>query len=744
MISRALLRLIWLSLFGCGRRSVGRAGSAGGGLLLEGLLFAGFLDEGFAREANFVALDGKHLDHDLIAEFQFVAHVADAVFGDFADVEQAIGAGKEFDESAEFGEANDFAEVRFAHFGAGSDVADHLQGGIAAGTAGGEDVHGAVFVDVDLDAGLLDDGFDFLAARTDEVADFIGRNAELEEARRVRGNRRARFAERGVHGVQNFEAGFFRLREGFAHHRNADAGDLDVHLESGDAGARAGDFEVHVAVMIFGARDVGEDGVFIVVADDEAHGDARAGRLERNTGVHHGKRAAANGGHGRGAVGFENVADEAHGVRKFGFGRKEAGQSAFGEGAVADFTTAGSAIRFYFADAERRKIVVEHEALESVLREEKIEALMVFLGAEGEGGEGLRFAAREQGGAVNARKQSGLAGDFADLVELAAVGTAARVQNFVAENFFLESVIGALGESDFLFVVFGNGFDELGLQSVDEGVTFFFGMLFGVESVLEVGGDGLFQGRVDRIIERKRCDFDFFRFQLRVKFLDGGDDFLDLRVAEFKGFDDGFFADFERTGFDHHDGLFRSGDDDIHRAGFLFGDGGIGDELAVEQADANGGDGSRKGKIGAIGGGGGAGDGNDVGIVLAVGGENHGVDLRFIAPGFREERAHGAVGQAGDKNFAFGGTAFALEEAAWDFAGGVGVFAIVDGERQKVAVVRFAGHDGGVQHDGVAILGNDGAVGLFCHFTGFKNERATADFDRHLMRRRDVLIFCHK
>ena len=106
-------------------------------------------------------------------------------------------------------------------------------------------------------------------------------------------------------------------------------------------------------------------------------------------------------------------------------------------------------------------------------------------------------------------------------------------------------------------------------------------MLFGVKSVLEVGRDGLLQRVVDRIIEGEWRNFDFLRFQFRVKFLDGADDFLDLRVAKFQSLDDSLFADFERTGFHHHDGLFGSGDDNVHRTGLLFGDGGIGDELAI-------------------------------------------------------------------------------------------------------------------------------------------------------------------
>src|SRR5271170_4417094 len=123
------------------------------------------------------------------------------MFGDFADVQEAVGAGEEFDEGAEFREANDFAEIGFADFGGSGDVANHLQGRIAAGAAGGEDVDRAVFEDVDFDAGGFDDGLDLLAAWADEVADFILRNLQLEETRSVRGNFRAAFAERLLHGV---------------------------------------------------------------------------------------------------------------------------------------------------------------------------------------------------------------------------------------------------------------------------------------------------------------------------------------------------------------------------------------------------------------------------------------------------------------------------------------------------------------------------------------------------------------
>src|SRR5580700_2892343 len=374
--------------------------TAAGGCLL--LFLAGFLDEGFARESNFVALDGKNLDEDLVAELQLVANVADAMFGDFADVQEAVGAGEEFDEGTELRKAYHFAKIGFADFGGSGDIANHLQGRIAASAAGREDVYCTVFEDVDFDAGGFDDGLDLLAARTDQVTDLVLRNLQLEEARSVRGNLRACFAEGLLHGVENFKAGFFRLGQGFAHHADAYAQDLDVHLECGDAGPCASHLEVHVAVMIFSAGDIREDRILFIIADNKSHGDTCARRFQRNASIHKSQRAAANGGHRGRTVGFENVGNEAHGVGKIRLGRKQVDERALRESAVADFAATGAAQELHFADAERWEVVMQHEAIELVLLEEQVQALHVFLGTEGERGESLRFAAGEESRTVHA------------------------------------------------------------------------------------------------------------------------------------------------------------------------------------------------------------------------------------------------------------------------------------------------------------------------------------------------------
>src|SRR5262249_1708805 len=159
-------------------------------------------------------------------------------------------------------------------------------------------------------------------------------------------------------------------------------------------------------------------------------------------------------------------------------------------------------------------------------------------------------------------KQSGFASDFANLVEFSAIGTAARVQNFVAEDIFLEAIISSLSQRDLLFFLFRNRFDQLGLQSVNESVAFFLGMLFGVEGVLEVGADGLLEVGVYCVVKGEWRNFNLLDFELRVKVLDGANDFLDLRMPKFESLDHSIFADFERAGLHHHDGFFGRRDDD--------------------------------------------------------------------------------------------------------------------------------------------------------------------------------------
>ena len=73
-------------------------------------------------------------------------------------------------------------------------------------------------------------------------------------------HRLARGRQRLRHLAEDVQAPVLRLGERDAHDLLGDRGDLDVHLQRGDAALGAGDLEVHVAEMILVAEDVGEHG----------------------------------------------------------------------------------------------------------------------------------------------------------------------------------------------------------------------------------------------------------------------------------------------------------------------------------------------------------------------------------------------------------------------------------------------------------------------------------------------------
>ena len=113
---------------------------------------------------------------------------------------------------------------------------------------------------------------------------------------------------------------------------------------------------------------------------------------------------------------------------------------------MADLAPAGAAHEAGLAHAEGRELVVMHEAL-GFVDVEAVDALLVPGGAQGEQGEHLGLAPREQAGAVGARRHLDVAVDVPDLVHTAAVGALLVDGDDPAHRLFLHGVegLGQLG-----------------------------------------------------------------------------------------------------------------------------------------------------------------------------------------------------------------------------------------------------------------------------------------------------------
>src|ERR1035437_3206507 len=297
------------------------------------------------------------------------------------------------------------------------------------------------------------------------------------------------------------------------------------------------------------------------------------------------------------------------------------------------------------------------------------------------------------------------------------------VQNQTADAFLLDVVKRVVDDkvSDFFRAEF---FDEFCANFFLDGVASgFAGEFAGREQRRHktITGEllGFLKDFVGDDVER---DFAFLLADLGDEFLLRGDERLDdfLRVFQ-RGIEVGFGNLFGRT-FIHHNVIRVADIDEVEVAFGLFGVGRIGDELAFDAADADRAERAVPRNVADHQRGGRADDAEDVGVVLAVGTEDDGLNLNFVIPALGKERTNRTVGEPAGENFLFRRTAFALEVTAGEFSRRRGLFTIVNGQRKKVlAFLGLGCGHGGHDDNGFAELDGYRAVRLFGEFSGFND-----------------------
>ena len=361
---------------------------------------------------------------------------------------------------------------------------------------------------------------------------------------------------------------------------------------------------------------------------------------------------------------------------------------------------------------------------------QRVDVLLVLAGAERGHDHRLGFTAGEQRRAVGARQHADFGDDVAHGLGVAAVDALAGVEDVPANDLGFQFLEHA---GDAQLVVFR----LLPFREVVRHHLFLGLADRGVAVLLDRDGVGGAQVLLDQaehfLFERAFVDdLDFARLLggLLGEFDDRLDHRLEVAVAEHHGAEHDVFVELLGFRFHHQHGVGGAGDDEVELGLDHFVERRVEDVFVVGEADAGGADRALEGGAGNRQRGGGGDQRHDIGIVLHVVRQHGDDDLGLVAPAVDEQRTDRAVDQAGDQRLLFGRTAFALEIAAGNAARGVGLFLIVDGQRQEVDAFarRLRGDDGG-EHDGLAIGGEHGAVGLTGDLAGFKLEGTSTPVD---------------
>src|SRR5258708_3453988 len=300
------------------------------------------------------------LDLHVLADLDGIFDVVDTLVGDLGDPDQAFLAGEVLDERADGHDPGDLALEDLADLGLLGEALDHRAGLLAALRLGAGDADRPIVLDLDVRARLGLDRADHLATGTDDVADLVGIDLHRVDARREPVQLGPRLVDDLTHLAEDEQACLAGLGERLTHDLERDALHLDVHLERRDALVGTADLEVHVAVVVLEALDVGEHGVAALL-EDQTHRDAADHRLDRHAAVHERERRAAGGGHRRRAVGLERLAHDADRVGELLLRRDDRADGALDERPVTDLAPSCATHHPHFADRVRREVVVGPE-----------------------------------------------------------------------------------------------------------------------------------------------------------------------------------------------------------------------------------------------------------------------------------------------------------------------------------------------------------------------------------------------
>ena len=206
--------------------------------------------------------------------------------------------------------------------------------------------------------------------------------------------------------------------------------------------------------------------------------------------------------------------------------------------------------------------------------------------------------------------------------------------------------------------------------------------------------------------------------------------------------DDRGFGDLARGSFHHHDGFLASRHEEIQQARLNLRIGGIGHQLPLHQSHSDPGDGRGEWNVREVKRRRAGHQRDGVRVIVGVGRQHHGDNLRFVAKALGEEGPHRAVNQPAGENFLFRRAPFALEKSAGYFPRRVGVLAVVHREGKEINSLARLVRAGGCQHHRIAVANHCRAVGLPGHPSHFNRQIVSAERNADLIHNRSPLNSC--
>ena len=203
--------------------------------------------------------------------------------------------------------------------------------------------------------------------------------------------------------------------------------------------------------------------------------------------------------------------------------------------------------------------------------------------------------------------------------------------------------------------------------------------------------------------------------------------FLDFAVRKPDGIQHHFFRNFLGAGFHHQDGVFGTGHCQVQFADLGLFHSGFHNELAIDEAYPDPGDGAFKGDIRNGQGTGSTDHGRNVRGIVRIHGNCRAHDLYIVVVAVREHRPNGPVDEPGREDGRFCRPPFSPQEPAGDLAHCVHLFFEIHCQREEIHP--FPGGIGtrhSHHYSRFAVADQNSAIGLFGNLPRFNGKGPTS------------------
>ena len=498
---------------------------------------------------------------------------------------------------------------------------------------------------------------------------------------------------------------------------------LNIHLNSSNAFSSTCYLEVHITQSILHTLNIGKNGIIISILY-QAHSHTGNWTLNRHTGMHQGKSAAANGPHRARAVGLQYLGNHANSIWEILSGRNNRHQSTLCQSTMTNLTTAWATNRTSLAYRVAREIVLMDIMLAGFYTK-AINYLLISQRAQGSNSQNLSLTTGKQARTMSTRQNTYLTANRTNLFYLTTIRANLLLGNHAANDFLNNLVEHIRNFLNGIWINLQEMLQSLSLNSSNMLVTIqlIWVAYCSIQLVSSIGTNSL----LHFLWYSKELNLSLSLAYSLLHLILESNDLLDFLVTEENGLQNNFLWQLISTSLNHHNCITGASNGQIQIRLLTLLNSRVDNKLPINTAYTHTGNRAHERNIRNSQSTGCTNHSCNLWCIVLLYGQYGSYNLYIISIALWEQRTNRTVNETAAQNCRLARTTFSLYKTARNLANGVHLLLIINGQREEInALTRLLRSGSSNQYNGFTITNQNSTICLLCHLASLNGKSSAA------------------